>query len=794
MRSLATKLTVYILSLTLLMLAVTFVVMYRFNSTEVKHHAEKYAMSLLKNTVSDVSWDFRDVEHIMAANEQQVKAIIATPDSAMRIIEDIISSDNMIMGASVAFEPYFYPERGGHFMLYANLDSLNVLHRRCITDTIEYDYHRMPWYADARRTGHSVWSEPYYDEGCGDRLMTTYSIPLKDAAGKVYGVFTADVSLVELVSEINRLRTFDDDYTFVLTGKGNYVAHSSWVDIDDKSIMSRGEHARNAEAAADSQGSNSDSQGSAPAGSETTSDDLSAVGARMMRGESGMARITLNGEDMLVCYCPLQVADWSIGYACSYSSILASLNTFTLSTELGLLLVLLLLMLTVRWIIKRQMRPVEALTAATYTISKGDFNTSLPEITTNDEFHRLHDAFEAMQTSLKQYIKDLTEVTAAKQRISSELSIAHDIQMSLIPPVSRPTLYPQLQLGALLRPAKEVGGDFYDFLIRDGQLFFTIADVSGKGVPASLIMATTRAHFRMMCQVYASAETIVKKLNHALAEDNDTNMFVTMFVGVLNLSTYDFNFCNAGHNPAVMVNAEGSRLVEVKPNLPLGVIDDFDYQGQSTQLTPDTMLLFYTDGLTEAENPRHELLGEQEVVSLMAAARHLSVDEVIARLTARVERFADGAEQSDDLTMFSVKLGYKLEMQNTLSAVDLLPAFINEVCGALPIPPDTRAERCSMLNLALEEALVNVISYAYPAGTVGPIRLTAEIREASVLFTLVDSGRPFDPTTAADPDISLPLEQREVGGLGILLMRKIMVSVAYRRVDGNNELTLTWSL
>jgi sigma-B regulation protein RsbU (phosphoserine phosphatase) len=693
-----------------------------------------------------------------------VRALIDDPDQALPLIEDIITKDNIIMGAAVAFEPGYYPQRGTHYMLYANLDTLNAVHRRCITDSVDYDYHHMAWYADARDSGHSVWSEPYYDKGCGDRLMTTYSIPLKDDDGRVYGVFTADVSLVELVREINSLRAFTDDYTFVLTGRGNYVAHSSWTDSDDRNIWS------NATAGAD--------------------DGLNAVRRRMTDGETGHEQLTIGEDDLLVCYAPLAIADWSIGYACPYSSILSSLNSFTISAEAALLVVVVILILAMRWTIRRQIQPVERLTEATYNISRGNFDSRLPEIKTNDEFRRLHDAFESMQTSLKQYIAELTEATKTKQRISSELSIAHDIQMSLIPEVSKDYEYPQLDISALLRPAKEIGGDMYDFIYRDGRFYFTIADASGKGVPASMVMAATRAHFRMACQFFSSPARIVAKLNDALAEDNDTNMFVTMFVGIINLADNSFSYCNAGHNPCVVADASGSRLMDVVPNLPLGVLPGFDYQAQSMELSPDTMLLLYTDGLTEAENTRHELLGEESVLSALADGYRCSVGDVVARLTARVEAFADGAEQSDDLTLLCLKLNRKLEIHNNLAELSALPAFVADVCSGLSLD----ADRMNMLNLALEEALANVVDYAYPDGTDGLATLTAEQRDGGILFTLVDSGVAFDPTAAADPDISLSLDDRPVGGLGIFLIRRIMADVSYRRNGAYNELTMMYRL
>ncbi len=766
MRSLASKLTVYILSLTLLILGLASAIMYHFNSAEVKDHAEKYATSLLKNTISDVSWDFKDVEHIMATNVQQVMAVLNSPDSTMAVFEDIITKENLIMGACVAFQPHYYPGQGRKYMLYAHLDADNMPQRVLIADTTAYEYHHKPWYADAVKSGKRIWSEPYYDKGCGNRLMTTYTIPLADSNGNIFGVFTADVSLSQLVDEINSLRTFDDDYTFVLTGSGNFVAHSSWNDIDNEEFNNSFENINN--------------------------ETIKEVGAKMVQGKSGLDKVTLGNDDLLICYAPLMVSDWSIGYACHYSSILASFNNFTVYTIAILLLIILLMIMALRWIIKKQIKPAEVLTEATYAISSGNFDTLLPEIKTNDEFKRLHDAFESMQISLKQYIKDLTEMTQAKQRISSELNIAHNIQMSLIPSAPSDMEYPQLQISALLRPAKEVGGDFYDYIFKDNKLYFTIADVSGKSVPASLIMATTRAHFRMMCKYCDDAQMIITNLNNALCEDNDANMFVTMFVGIINLDDYSFNFCNAGHNPAVLTDTSQCRFMEVTPNLPLGVINDFNYKGQTTRITPDSTMLFYTDGLTEAENTDHQLFGDEALLNAITNANARSTNELITTLTHDVEIFANGALQSDDLTLLAIKLNHIFRISNKLSELATLPQFVEEVTANLPLTDDERATKTNMLNLALEEALVNVINYAYPPQEAGTILLIAEPHHDHIRFTLIDSGIPFDPTTATDPDITASVEDRAIGGLGILLIRNIMDHISYRRIGPRNQLSMTF--
>jgi sigma-B regulation protein RsbU (phosphoserine phosphatase) len=768
LNSLASKLSAYILTLTLAILAVTFVMMYRYNSAETKSHAEKYAMALLDGAINDVSWDFRDVEHIMDVTRFRVEDVVNNDDSIVGQLQTIVRHDNMVIGASVAFVPGKGRRDASGLMLYVSRDTANNISTKVITDTVAYAYPSMPWFTNALRNRRSSWSEPYFDYGCGERLMTTLSIPLQDAVGAVYAVLTADVSLVQLDDHAKALSRFDDDFTFILSGDGNYVAHSEWTGLSGTELY-------NINAKSDGEG-------------------LRPIYKKMLNQQLATEQIMLNGEKVLVCYAPLNVADWSICYVCPYSSILASLNDFTIYAE-GALLLLVIALIFILWrIIKHQMRPAKKLAQATVAIAHGDFDEPLPVVKTKDEFQQLRDAFAKMQVSLKQYVDNLMTATQARQQMLSELRIAHDIQMHLIPSVVNNPRCPWLEIGALLRPAKEVGGDFYDYLYVDDRLYFAIADVSGKGVPAALIMATTRTHFRLTCRSESDPAKIVAKLNEALCADNDTNMFVTMFVGVVSLRDGRFTYCNAGHNPGFIVTADAARPMSLIPNLPLGVVADFDFKGQSQPLPPDSMLVFYTDGLTEAENPDLQMLGINAVADCLNGCNRLSAEAVVDRLDKLVQSFADGAEQSDDLTLVCIKNRPSLRLVNNIDSTAGLPAFVGTLIEHADIADDAKQQKAMMLNLALEEAVVNIINYAYPPGVVGNITISADTGRGTIVLTIVDNGQPFDPTNVAEPDTDLPLEQRNIGGLGIHLIRNIMSTVSYRRLDPLNILTLTFSL
>ena len=213
-----------------------------------------------------------------------------------------------------------------------------------------------------------------------------------------------------------------------------------------------------------------------------------------------------------------------------------------------------------------------------------------------------------------------------------------------------------IMLSARLMPAKEVGGDLYDFFIENEKLYFIIGDVSGKGVPASLVMAVTCRLFRSMASHLDKPEAIINSLNNSLSDGNESNMFCTAFLGILDLKTGQLNYCNAGHNAPLIVDGKGNvNLIDVVPNLPLGLFDGFPYEGQEMHLDREMMLYLFTDGVSEAENNDKELFGDERVVSLLKLKASLDPSEIIDATFNEVKEHADGAEQSDDITVMCIK-------------------------------------------------------------------------------------------------------------------------------------------
>ena len=392
-------------------------------------------------------------------------------------------------------------------------------------------------------------------------------------------------------------------------------------------------------------------------------------------------------------------------------------------------------------------------------------------------------------------ISKLQQANMEKERLNNELDIARGIQMEMLPKTFPP--FPDrddIDIYGMLEPAKTVGGDLYDFFIRDEKLYFCIGDASGKGVPAALIMSSVMTLFRSSTTHESNPKRIMHILNEYFIKNNECNMFVTMFIGVLDLPTGKMRYCNAGHNGPLVIGQEIKPL-PVYANLPLGVMDHYLYKSQELVLSPEETVFLYTDGLNEAMNVKHEQFGTKRIESMLTGHLAASTKEIIEKMLDSVRHFTQEAEQSDDLTMLAVKYSPKakeiilrqsLKLKNNVSGITQLNAFVKAANDSMHLD----AGLSKKIVLAVEEAAVNIMQYAYPSDMEGELTVNIEADDTTLKFILIDSGAEFDPTTVSHADTTLSVDERPIGGLGILLVRNLMDSINYERNNGKNILTL----
>lgn len=421
-------------------------------------------------------------------------------------------------------------------------------------------------------------------------------------------------------------------------------------------------------------------------------------------------------------------------------------------------------------------------------ITKGDLNVTV-DVRSNQEFSSLSDDINSTVSTLKRYIAE------AAARIDKELEYAKQIQLSALP-----TNFPEdedFSIYAQMIAAKEVGGDFYDFYkISDKTVAFLAADVSGKGIPAAMFMMTAKTIIKDLAEGGMAVNDIFTKANEKLCENNESGMFVTAWMGILDLNTGIVHFANAGHNPPLIKRADGSfEYLKTRAGFVLGGMEGVRYRMGEITLTPGDRLFLYTDGVPEATNTENKLYGEDRLLTFMNQNTSVKAMELLPALKADIDKFVGEAPQFDDITMlifdYKPKEGGERMMNRTFPAKAESLSDVLDFVGHMLESFDCSMKIQTAICVAIEEIFINVAYYAYPKG-VGDVTLQIGFEEGSrtITFRMADKGLPFDPLKKPDPDITLSAEEREIGGLGILIAKKTMDSITYAYENGENILTM----
>ncbi|MCR4583858.1 MAG: SpoIIE family protein phosphatase [Prevotella sp.] len=580
---------------------------------------------------------------------------LGRPDRMYDIMERIVSVNPAIHSCGISFIENYYPSKGRLFCPYAvKRDSTGV--KRFNFADAAHNYLQAPWFTEALESKEGFWSAPFIDEQDKKTPLVSYLVPIRNSEGRTVAVFGADLSLHTLKAEVGNIvnadtvymETADADisfrnnyipYFFVVDSTGTYIMHPQMNRVVRENYFSYASQSKDSTAI--------------------------FLGKNITERKRGSFTEDDKGNPLLV----EGIKEWAFCWPVKYTSwtvclLIPSLIIDIIGYVLGGVLLffigvgLVVVFFAGRRSIKHSVKPLKQLAVSAGEVAKGNFETPLPVMKSRDEIHMLRDSFDKMQQSLAVYVDELKIATVQKVSIESELKIAHDIQMSMLPKIFPP--YPErsdIDIYGMLAPARAVGGDLFDFYMRDEKLFFCIGDVSGKGVPASLFMAVTRSLFRNVSNHRTEPKLIVEELNKSMSEGNDQSMFVTLFVGVLDVKTGLLSYCNAGHNAPLLIG-QGEGFMDCLPNLPIGITADFTFEPQSVTLEPKTTIFLYTDGLNEAENVSHAQFGDERVLKVAAqqfADGLYQPKPLIEQMSKSVNDFVGQAEQSDDLTMLAIQ-------------------------------------------------------------------------------------------------------------------------------------------
>ena len=701
-----------------------------FRTHEIlEEEMEKRAESELTMKAILIKSTLNSNEDILMNHIWDIYRNLSHPDSLFDAVSRVVRMNRYVSGSFIAFAPDYYPSRGRLFEPYAQKEDGDV--KVWQIGGQDHDYTQYTFYQDALNTEGPFWVDPYYDNVGLKSYITSYVIALRDKSQQFVGVAGIDLSVKWMSDTIEHKHIYPSSFNLLLTEDGKVITRP-----DEKRV------------------------------SKASSDyfvrlinDSTVARKKSRSGRSDMIPFEKDGEKGTIFYAFMKnKPHWQIAVVCHDKEVYAVLN----SLRIHMLLLMLLgfgALLFIVWLFAR-----------------------------NEE--------------------KLKEKTINEQKMENELHIAHTIQQTLLPEKDEKldSTAKDVKVEGRLIPAKAVGGDLYNDFVRDDKLFFCIGDVSGKGVPSALIMAIMQSVFRTIASRENNPAHIMTQLNEMGCRNNKENIFVTLFVGVLDLPTGRLRFCNAGHEKPILIKRQSNgdspeevsttcQMLDVKPNLPVALFSDFKYEEQEIMMEKGSTLFLYTDGLTEGRNAKNEQFGKERTMEVLANSNATDPKQLVDGIVDQMNQFSAGTEQSDDLTLLAVSytpveeheiLDEELVLQNNVQQVEQLNTFVKQSLQRLGV----ERPLSNKLRLAVEEAVVNVMQYAYPTGTTGDISIRLTSNGQRIKFVITDSGGAFNPTEVSAADTTLSAEDRPIGGLGILLVRKLMDSINYERSQGKNVLTL----
>ncbi len=652
-RGIAFKLSLLVLSGVTLVIALILALNYNVTRRLMVEKIEENAFNLAQSTANRINILLKAAEKVPAGIALTIATLKPDEKELKNLLKDRLAQNPELFGIAAAFAPPAQPPTLDPDRNNLNEPKLHSLYyiraadNRIKQSPINYDYRFHDWYQIPKVLQQAIWSEPYFGES-GRIIMTSYSFPFfrKQPGGQEFaGIVCVDLSLNWLRNVVSSLKIGKTGYAFLITRNGTFVTHPKLDLIMNETIFSIADARNNPQ--------------------------IREIGRSMIAGEKGFTAFTslTSNQKYWMVYTPLTANGWSIGVLFPQNELMADIHNLT-SQMLGLGIAGFFLIMLVILVIAGQItKPLRALAKSVDKIAGGDLETAIPTLKTRDEVGRLTLSFAEMQQSLKEYIKNLTETTAAKERIESELKIASEIQMGILPKIFPPPFpsRPEFDLYATIKPAREVGGDLYDFFMIDDQhLCFTVGDVSGKGVAAALFMAITQTLVKtqVKAQTQRSPALTLEQVNNDLAKDNPSMMFVTLFIGILNIVTGKLEYCNGGHNPPYQLasgTTDNVLPLATTDGIALGVMEDLPFSSKAITLQPGEAVFVFTDGVTEAMNSRDELFTEprlEEILNRCSSEPATRIAEVVMQA---IDDFSTGIPQTDDITMLVIRYNGKTE-------------------------------------------------------------------------------------------------------------------------------------
>ena len=677
------------------------------------------------------------------------------------------------LGGGIWFEPNIIDSAKRWYCIYVYRNKNNEIIPDEQFETEEYDYLNKSWYKEifpnVTKENNVAWSLPYYEKEGSNTLMVTAGAGIYDSNNKKIGISTVDWEISSIIKSVSEMKPTPN--SFAMFG-----------DEDDNSII----------ASTDPYMENSSLLGKPLNTLPWYNKNLINITYFDYHGQKYIPYVKSLNNGMVLIIC---IPKAELFYHLKKHVI----ALFVIFMLMGVSISVLLYTSLKKYIDK----PIKKLTDIAHKIGEGDLNTEI-KLEKPYEFAQLAKTFNIMA-------KDIKTIAKERQSIESELSLAKKIQESSLPNVFPP--FPdkkEFDIYAGMEPAKEIGGDFYDFyFIDDKNFMFLIADVSGKGIPAALFMMTTKTLINYIAQSGLSPKEMIETINKKICENNKQGFFITMLVGIVNTETGGITFINCGHNPPLIKHGGGDyKYLELESNIVLGAFDSAEFNVSEGVLNPGDTVCVYTDGITEAINISDEQFGEERLLETINTLKEENVISTQLGIKSKVKEFAQGVAQSDDMTMLTFRYnGYNSSESKTGENVSVqsndgniviynnfatkenykeFSGWLNDIIAKWNLNHDA----VNKLQLISEELYTNIFSYAYPEKE-GIVEVALRKENSAVTCIFRDWGIPYNPLERPDPDVTLPPESRDCGGLGIYIVKNSVDEISYEYREGSNILKMT---
>lgn len=630
-------------------------------------------------------------------------------------------------------------------------------------------YSRFPWFKEVPKEEKIYWSEPYVDKKNGNIVVTCILPFMFEGKDDFNGLTAVTVDLNEIKRSINAFSQNEAGKLIMISKSGLYVMHTDENIALKMTIFELADKIK------------------AP--------QLREAGTKALDGESGIVLLkssSVYSGEAIVFYAPIKLIGWGLYLVYDPKILLRPIHRFQLGMAIGLIIVVLSLLLLIGRICKNSTNQLISLSQLANKYGFGDFSQIFEGVPSSSDINVLSQALSNMRSNLLEYMEKERKSVAEKQKSKSEMEIARNIQKSALS-----TKYPKhdaFAISAVMDPAREIGGDFYDFFFVDENKFaIVIADVSGKGIPAALYMMKAQTLIKNICGEGYKLDEVLFRVNNQLYEGNDTCMFVTAFIAVVDLNTGDVEYVNAGHTPPLVGKNGISEYISPEKNIILGVKKNATFCLEKTKLSAGEHILLYTDGVTEAENKSSDFYGAERLKKICLKAGE-NPEENLRFIMEDVKYFVQDNIQSDDITMLNFVY---LKNGNSGSVKEIeFPADNKKLRDLIDFlkkdSEEAGVESRKQFNLvtAAEEIFANIADYAYGSAEKKVAWIKTYIQDDMYMVEFSDCGKKYNPLENKEPDISSDLKNRKIGGLGIFMAKKLSDKISYSYENGRNILTL----